>query len=387
MARTNAKSPVRPFLAPSRDAHWPSLGGMTDSSVRERSLNLAFVTRHLPHQHVVSQIVNVVNGMPVPALLLTQTGKILTVNSGARSLMSHVDGNVLGRQEQYLWRALGWPAVPFCHWDWHGTLVSAWDCVLGGDSDMPVLKIRYVTTEASVASDPQIRQHRLAALGQEVMRVAHDIRNPLTSLEWFATLLGKEGQSLHERKELVDHLVHAIRTLDASLENVLIFAKPIHVEKQPVRISRLLSEVEWLAVHPLRKKGITIHRSLEPGLEEVCGDETLLSRAVLNVVLNAIQASPSGGRIEIGCQRVVRQKAGQSSGGEKGAIQVMIRDFGCGIPPEEVNNIFDPFFSKRKGGTGLGLSTVKLIMKAHDGLIHVQSEHGKGTTVCLVLPQ
>ncbi|MGD9849756.1 MAG: PAS domain-containing sensor histidine kinase [Nitrospirales bacterium] len=387
MARTNAKPPVPPFLSPSRDSHWSSLGAMTDSSVRERSLKLAFETRPLPHQHVVSQLVNVVNGMPVPALLLTQAGRILTVNSGARSLMSDVDGDVLGHQEQNLWEALGWPAVPFCHWNWNGNLVSAWDCVLGRSSDLPDLKIRYLTTQTAVNNDREIRQQHLAALGQEVMRVAHDIRNPLTSLEWFATLLGKDGQSLHERKDLVDHLVHAIRTLDASLANVLIFAKPIHVDKQCVRISRLLSEVEWLALHPLRQKEITIHRSVEPGLDELQGDESLLSRAVLNVVLNAIQVSPAGGRIEILCQRVVRQKAGQVPGRERRAIQIMIRDFGCGIPPEEVNNIFDPFFSKRKGGTGLGLSIVKHIMSAHHGLINVQSEHGKGTTVCLVLPQ
>ncbi|MGE0472568.1 MAG: PAS domain-containing sensor histidine kinase [Nitrospirales bacterium] len=387
MTRTNAKPTAQRFLSLSRDSRWPALGKMTDSSIRDRSWKLALEMRPLPEPPVVSQFVHVVNGMPVPALLLTESGRILTVNSSARSLLSHVDACVLAHQEQHLWTTLGWPSVPFCHWDWNGTLVSAWDCVLGRSSDMPNLKIRYLTTEVKMDSDRDISQQRLAVLGQEVMQVAHDIRNPLTSLEWFATLLGKEGQSLHERQDLVNHLVHVIRMLDASLANVLIFAKPIHMDKQRFRISRLLGEVEWLAMQPLRKKEITIHRSVESGLDELWGDESLVSRAVLNVVLNAIQVSPSGGRIEIICQRVVRQQAGQMSGKERRDVQIIIRDFGCGIPREEVNAIFDPFFSKRKGGTGLGLSIVKHIINAHHGLIDVQSEHGKGTTICLVLPQ
>ncbi len=329
----------------------------------------------------------VVNGIPVPALLLTQGGKILTVNSKARSLISQVEGNVLEGQEEDLWAALGWPVVPFCHWDWNGTLVSAWDWVLEGASHLPDLKIRYLSAEAGGGLEPAAHPYRLGILGQEVMRVVHDIRNPLTSMEWFATLLGKAGQPLQDRTDLVNHFVHALRMLDASLTNILIFAKPIHVDRQRFRISRLLREVEWLAMHPLRKKEITIHRSVEPGLEEVWGDESLLNRAVLNVVLNAIQVSPSGGRIEIVCQRVRQQHAGPSSGAERRNVRIMIRDFGCGIPDEEVDKIFDPFFSKRKGGTGLGLSIVKDIMSAHHGLIDVQSEHGKGTTICLVLPQ
>lgn len=388
VARSNAKEKTaRPFCSSSEESCWPSVEEMAGVPMRNQSLKLGLETCSVPHQHVVRQLVTVVNEMPMPALLLTQTGRILTVNSGVRSLISHVEGSGIWRNAQRLWAVLGWPAVPFCHWHWRGTVVSSWDCVLGRSADMPGLKIRYVSAEIKEDGDRQARQQRLAILGQEVMRVVHDLRNPLTSLEWFATLLGKDGQAFHERKEMVDHLVNAIRTLDGSLANLLIFAKPIHVERQRCRISRLLSEVEWMAVHPLRQKGIIIRRLVEPGLEEVCGDEHLLIRAVLNVVLNAIHVSPSGGRIEIVCQRVVRPEAGHSPGKDRPSIQIMVRDFGCGIPREEVNMIFSPFFSKRKGGTGLGLSIVKHIMSAHHGLITVHSEHGKGTTVCLVLPQ
>lgn len=360
---------------------------MTDSLKRDRSLKIALETRPLPQAHQVGQMVKMVNGMPVPALLLTQAGKILTVNAKARTLISRMEGHVPEGREKDLWEALGWPHVPFCHWPWKGTLVSAWDWVLEGASPLPNLKIRYLCTEAGANGEPAAHPHRLARLGQEVMRVVHDIRNPLTSMEWCAALLGKAGQPLQDRTDLVNHFVHALRMLDASLANILIFAQPIRVDRRRFRISRLLREVEWMALHPLRQKAMTVHQSVEPGLEEVWGDEMLLSRAVLNVVLNAIQVSPSGGHIEIVCQRVSPQSSGPTLEGEKPNVRILIRDFGCGIPGEEVTKMFDPFFSKRKGGTGLGLSIVKDIMSAHHGLIDVQSEHGKGTTICLVLPQ
>ncbi|MCA9476090.1 MAG: hypothetical protein KC563_09860, partial [Nitrospira sp.] len=130
-----------------------------------------------------------------------------------------------------------------------------------------------------------------------------------------------------------------------------------------------------------------IHRSIESGLVDVWGDEALLKRAVLNVVLNAIHASSPGGRIELICQRVACEESDSSSGSGGQGVQVLVRDYGCGMRQEEVEQMFNPFFSKRKGGTGLGLPIVKHIVQAHHGLIDVQSEQGTGTTVRLVLPQ
>ena len=181
--------------------------------------------------------------------------------------------------------------------------------------------------------------------------------------------------------------MHAFRNLDGLLEHLLLFAKPVHVGRQPLRIKRLLDNVECSAIHPLRQKQITIHRTVEPGLDEVWGDEELLKRAVLNVVMNAIHASSHGGHIEIACQRVALAESAQRSSQAGWGVQLVIRDHGCGISSDDVQKIFDPFFSTRKGGTGLGLPIVKHILNAHHGLINVQSEHGRGTTVRLVLPQ
>ena len=357
----------------------------TASTIRERSLKLAFSTRSSPRSVLVRQMLKLVNAMPVPALLLAEGGKIITVNAKGRALLSRGQATWPWHHESRLWSALGWPAVPFHQWEWNGRLVSAWDYPLEQSLDSQSLTIRYVLEEPAPDHDSQ--QGRLSHLGQEVLRVVHDIRQPLTSLEWYAALLGKETESVDERKALIDHLVTTIRKFDGLLANLLAFAKPVQMETHRFRLSDLLDEVEWLAVYSLQQKQITIHRSIESGLVDVWGDEALLKRAVLNVVLNAIHASSPGGRIELICQRVACEESDSSSGSGGQGIQVLVRDYGCGMRQEEVEQMFNPFFSKRKGGTGLGLPIVKHIVQAHHGLIDVQSEQGTGTTVRLVLPQ
>lgn len=385
MALLNPKPMGQPVLTSSWKPLEDSVGRMTEVALPDPSLKLTLETRPSPEHPLVEQLVKVVNEMPTPALLFTQTGKIVTVNPEARLLISESKGNFPWHHVPRLWQALGWPAVPFHRWNWQGSLVSAWDCPIGQFSNGSNLTLRYLRQES--LSDHEGSQERLAVLGQEFMRVIHDIRQPLTSVEWFATLLGQEGQSIQERKQLVDNLVQATRMLDGLLENLLNFTKPIEVNKQRVRVSRLLNEVEWLAIPPLHHKQITIHRLIEPGVEELWADDASLKRAILNVVLNAIQASPPGGRLDISCHRVIPKEFGEHAALGNQAVQFLIRDHGCGIPTEEMNKIFDPFFSKRKGGTGLGLSIVKHIVQAHHGLIDVQSEQGTGTTVRLVLPQ
>jgi len=385
VALLNPNPMGRPVFASSWQTADDSVGRMTGVALPDPALKLTLETRPSPEHPMVDQLVKVVNAMPTPALLFTQTGKILTVNPEARLLMSESKENLSWHHAPRLWRTLGWPAVPFHRWTWQGSLVSAWDCPIGQFANGSNLTLRYLRQES--LSDHEGLQERLAILGQEFMRVVHDIRQPLTSVEWFATMLGREGQSVQERQKLVDNLVQATRMLDGLLGNLLTFTKPIEVNKQRVRVSRLLNEVEWLAVPPLHHKQIIIHRSMEPGIEELWADDALLKRAILNVILNAIHASPHGGRLEISCQKVVPNESGEHAAMGKQAVQFLIRDHGCGIPIEEMDKIFDPFFSKRKGGTGLGLSIVKHIIQAHHGLIDVQSEQGAGTTVRLVLPQ
>jgi signal transduction histidine kinase len=310
----------------------------------------------------------------------------VTFNQGAQSLLTGVDWKKAKWFVNEIWEGLGWPPVPFTHWEWEGGRLSCWDCPLGGPDQSSSLSIRYLKHEAGSHTGDPARAHRLATIGEKTGRLAHDIRNPLASIEWFATLLGRDDHPAPERQELADHLIHAIRALDGLVSNLLIFSTPLQEQRQRVNLSALLDDVELLAMYHLRKKRLTIHRHRESALHEMMGNEQLLKQALLNLLLNAIHASQPEGHIEIHCRRKSQSGTSATATVVDGVI-LSIRDEGCGMSKEEVKKAFQPFYSKRKGGTGLGLPIVKDIVHLHQGIIEIISHKGKGTTVELFLPQ
>jgi two-component system sensor histidine kinase FlrB len=235
---------------------------------------------------------------------------------------------------------------------------------------------------------PREEEHRqrLADLGEKVGQLAHDIRNPLSSIEWFATLLGRDHHSQEERQKLADHCIQAVRSLDHLVSNILVASAPLNAERKSVCLLSLLDDVELLAMYPLRKKGLTIHRCREGKLSTIRGHESLLKQGLLNLLLNAIHASEPDGPIEIHCRHESRLFGEQGNQNLEEGISLRIRDHGCGMSEEELSNMFRPFYSKRKGGTGLGLSIVKQIVHIHHGLIDITTQEGKGTTVDLFFP-
>lgn len=238
----------------------------------------------------------------------------------------------------------------------------------------------------SQASEEE-HQLRLARLGEQVGRLAHDIRSPLASIEWFASLLGRDYQSQEERQELTDHCIRAVRSLDHLVSNMLVFSAPLQAKREPVHLPALLDDVELLALYPLRSNRLTICRYGEDNVSTIWGQESLLKQVLLNLLMNAIYASKPDSFIEIHCckeSRLIEQQGKQKS--EHGLL-LRIRDHGCGMSEEERSHMFRPFYSNRKGGTGLGLSIVQQIVHIHRGLIDITSQEGKGTTVDLFFPQ
>ena len=274
------------------------------------------------------------------------------------------------------------------------------------ESDGPSLNVREVPSSRNLSlrvsiecrdsanSGSQLLQpceeehrQRLTGLGENIGRLAHDIRNPLSSIEWFATLLGRDHHSQEERKELASHCIQAVRSLDHLVSNILVASAPLNAERESVCLLSLFDDVELLAMYPLRKKGITIQRRQESKLSMIMGHESLLKQGLLNLLMNAIQASEPKSLIEIHWRNESRFFGEQGKQGSEEGVALRIRDYGCGMSEEELSNIFRPFYSKRKGGTGLGLSIVKQIVQIHHGLIDITSQEGKGTTVDLFFPQ
>lgn len=234
-------------------------------------------------------------------------------------------------------------------------------------------------------SDEEHHQ-RLANLGEKVGCLAHDIRNPLSSIEWFATLLGRDQHSQEERQELAEQCVQAVRSLDRLVSDILIFSSPLHPKREIVNLLTVCEEVELLARYSLRKKRVTIHHHQEGQVFTIRGHETFLKQALLNLLVNAIQASEPDGAIEIHWRHELRSIHEEGIQRTKQGIALRIHDFGCGMSKEELSHIFRPFYSRRKGGTGLGLPIVQQIVHLHHGVIDITSQEGKGTTVDLFFP-
>jgi hypothetical protein len=369
------------------DSSWSSLDAMTEPAVSHKALSLALEAQYAETHRLHYRLQRLVKSLPHPALLYTRKGRIVTCNQAAQSLISGVDWKKPKWHVHDLWEYLGWPDVPFTDWEWEGGRLSCWDCPLDDPEQPSNLSIRYLKHEPVSCGKDSAQVHRLATIGEKTGRLAHDIRNPLSSIEWFATLLGRENHPSQERRELAEHLIHAIRSLDGLVSNLLIFSTPLQGQQQPINLSALLDDVELLAMYPLRQKRLTIHRHREPTLPEIIGNEQLLKQALLNVLLNAVHASLPDGHIELHCLRKSSSGAGvPGTPGEDGVL-LSIRDEGCGMSAEDLNKAFEPFYTKRQGGTGLGLPIVKDIVRIHHGRVHIISEPGQGTTVELFFPQ
>ena len=258
-------------------------------------------------------------------------------------------------------------------------------------SSLPSNRAVAMRVDGPLPTDPHTmgidQWDRLASVGESIERIAHDLRNPLGSIELLATLLGKELRDGKERRMLSRHLVRSVRSLEQRLSNLLVWTKPLRPHLKNVPVQSLTIHLEQAACLSIQDHHVTIQWQIEPDAEWVRVDEGLVQHVLLNLILNAMQASSEGDIIQISCHRE-RESSDARRSLEKGSFIVFrIEDHGCGISPANCAHVFRPFFSCRKGGTGLGLSIVDHIMKIHGGTVTLTSQERKGTTVELCFPQ
>ena len=267
-------------------------------------------------------------------------------------------------------------------------MLQVWEEVLGQPGTVSCCTIRLIKDVTQISHmQRQLKHHKqLATLGEMVGKVAHDIRNPLGSIELFSSLLTRATDDEQEREYLSAHLKISVRTIDQLISNLLVLAKPHSLNITKVHVRTLLDSVELLVVQPLQDCQITLKRYIDPGTEWIQADERLLRQVCLNVLLNAISASSQGGVVEIDCRKEPKPLNRPHAARKKEWAVLRFRDYGIGIAQDILPKVFDPFFSKGKSGTGLGLSVAKQVMEDHRGQITLTSEEGKGTTVSLYIP-
>jgi len=218
-----------------------------------------------------------------------------------------------------------------------------------------------------------------AEISQLAGGLAHEIRNPLSTLSLNLDLLLEDFQNpetLRDRRVLqrVERLRHEVDRLLAILENFLRFARVQDLKLEPTDLNAIIDELRDFSEPHAATKGIVIRTSFAADLPAIRIDSDLFKQALLNLVLNAQHAMPSGGELILTTRL------------EKPWIVLDVIDTGVGMPEEVRARIFDAFFSTRAEGSGLGLPTTRKIVEAHGGSIHVQSEPGKGSQFTIRLP-
>jgi signal transduction histidine kinase len=216
---------------------------------------------------------------------------------------------------------------------------------------------------------------RLSALTRITAGVAHEVKNPLNSMRlWLENLKENLPPGNEVSTQAVRVLDSEIDRLDRVVKRFLDFTKPVEMRVEEVSLAPLLARIVEVAQLQIDRAKLKVDLRLANDVPPVRGDSELLRQAVLNLVLNAVQAMPEGGRLTVSLER-----RGDDA-------QVLVADTGKGIPPEHRNRIFQLFFTTRKGGSGLGLATAFRIVQLHNGSIDFVSETGKGTAFRIELP-
>lgn len=217
-------------------------------------------------------------------------------------------------------------------------------------------------------------RERLAALGEMAASVAHEIRNPLGTIEGFARLLKRDLADQPDHLRLAERIVEGAQNLNYVISNLLTYARPMRLHVTDVSLQRLFMVCQETLSDRAGRAGVLLDMEM-PGADlRVRADERQLAQVLLNLGINAIEACEAeSGRVEI------KAKSGQCS------VLVTVQDNGCGMDKTQMEKVFDPFFTSKEGGTGLGLSLTKKIVDAHGGDITIASEAGIGSTFTVTL--
>ncbi|MEN3002397.1 MAG: ATP-binding protein [Armatimonadota bacterium] len=236
-------------------------------------------------------------------------------------------------------------------------------------------------------SEALIQNEKMSAIGQLAAGVAHELNNPLTAVLGFAQIIheklkGKRPENWSDAEygrlmQALENMMQGVYRSREIVSTLLRFARHTRPEQRSlVNINQVLSDTFVFTEHVLLRHGIVLQKQLAPELPPVWGNASRLQQVFTNLLINAQQATPAGGTITV---------ISEPSDDPKG-VWVYVEDTGEGIPPDALEHIFEPFYTRKEEGTGLGLSIARQVVLEHHGQIHVTSEVGKGTRFSIFLP-
>lgn len=248
-------------------------------------------------------------------------------------------------------------------------------------------------SEKRIQEQHLARIERLASLGELAAGVAHEIKNPLAGINGALQILAQSYPSDSSEREIFQEILKQIKRLDQVVHQLLEFARPKKPDVRPINLIEIINHCLFLVTNKITQKRIKTKISLDSDHPMVNGDPDMLQQAILNIILNALDAMDRGGTLEIHTCWTEKAKhcaqikcISSRNRSFRSGVRILIRDTGPGISPEEINSIFNPFFTTKSRGTGLGLAITHRIIEQHDGTIFVDSKPGHGTTFIINLP-
>jgi two-component system sensor histidine kinase HydH len=222
------------------------------------------------------------------------------------------------------------------------------------------------------ANDSLRRAERLKTLGEMAAGMAHEVKNPLAAIRSSAQML--TGRLSGKEAELAQIVVSEVDRLNRVVNEFLDYARPAPLKREPVLLSGLMDSCLELLAPVVKQAGVAVRRAYPEHEHKVNADPGRLRQVFLNLLLNAVQAMHAGGELALDLKQV------------SGGTRVVVRDSGPGIPADKLRQVFEPFFSTKPGGTGLGLPIAQRIVSEHGGQLLLESMSGKGTTATVILP-
>jgi len=243
-----------------------------------------------------------------------------------------------------------------------------------GDSPGKILLFRDISELRRLQEEVE-RNRRLASLGSLAAGIAHEIRNPLSSIKGFATYFKERYRQNAEDGRIADVMVNEVERLNRVIGQLLEFSRPVNLQRRESALPELVRRAITVIEPETGKAAVRIRMEVEPDAPPVRVDPDRFHQVLLNLLLNAVQAMEGGGTLTV--------SAGPAG---EGRVRIAVSDTGKGIASGDMNRIFDPYFTTRPTGTGLGMAIVHKIVEAHGGEIRVESEPGRGTTASVFLP-
>jgi signal transduction histidine kinase len=218
------------------------------------------------------------------------------------------------------------------------------------------------------------RAARMSALGHLSAGLAHEIRNPLASIEGAAAIVEREPDNIARRTEFFAIIREESQRLNGLVTNFLDFARPRPPALRPVEVQSLVQSVLTLLSQTSHRNDVTFRMEIAPDLNNLRCDPEQMKQVLLNLVLNAVQAMPNGGEVLVDAAE------------ENGMLKIRVKDQGTGIPPGDVDSIYDPFFTTKDTGTGLGLPVAYQIVQQHGGELMLEENGPGGACFAIRLP-